>query len=368
MGALSGRPDGNRVLIVDDEAAILNLLSRRLDMLGYECETETDGLRAIHRVKETTFDLVILDINMPYLDGTEMLLYMRNTDPDIPVVMISGMDSLEIVRKTLREGAYDYLVKPLNFDELELSIQRAMQHGHLSRQIKQYQKNLEMQVSERTRELAVALEQIGKTYDATILALGSALETRDIETNNHGLRVAYFSYILATSLGIADKDRLTDIQRGAYLHDIGKIGVPDAILRKAGSLSKPEWGVMKRHPQIGKDIIEGIDFLEGTIPIIYCHHEYYDGSGYPQGLIGDAIPIGARIFSVADALDAMITDRPYRPAIQIPEAEAEIMRFAGSQFDPTVAKALLDLEQSRLDIEAIKLLSREGGLALIAAS
>ena len=367
MDALADQLDGKRVLIVDDEAAILNLLSRRLEILGYDCDTETDGLRAIHRVKDTAFDLVILDVNMPYLDGTEMLLYLRRTDPDIPVVMISGMDSIDIVRKTLREGAYDYLVKPLNFDELELSIRRALQHGHLSRQIKQYQRNLEKQVSERTHELAVALEQIGKTYDATILALGSALETRDIETQNHGLRVAYFSYMLATSVGVSDVDRLTDIQRGAYLHDIGKIGVPDAILRKPGPLDSAEWEIMRRHPQIGRDIIEGIDFLEGTTPIIYHHHENFDGTGYPEGLIGDSIPLEARIFSVADALDAMITDRPYRSAVPISAAEAEILRLAGSQFDPTVAKALLGLDHAQLDIEATKFFTRDG-LSLIAAS
>ena len=142
MDASAEYIDGKRILIVDDEQAILNLLSRRLSMLGFTCDTEPDGLRAIHRIKAAKYDLVVLDVNMPYLDGTEMLLYLRRTDPDIPVVMISGMDSIDIVRKTLREGAYDYLVKPLNFDELELSIRRALQHGHLSRQIKEYQRDL----------------------------------------------------------------------------------------------------------------------------------------------------------------------------------------------------------------------------------
>ena len=367
MDAWTDNPGDRQILIVDDETAILNLLAKRLEYLGYSCVTETDGLRAIHRVKDTSFDLAILDVNMPYLDGTEMLLYLRRTDPDIPVIMISGMDSIDLVRKTLREGAYDYLVKPLNFDELELSLRRALQHGNLSKQIKQYQKNLELQVAERTKELAAALDQISKTYDATILALGSALETRDIETQNHGLRVAYFSYMLAMALGISDQGNLTDIQRGAYLHDIGKIGVPDAILRKPGPLTRAEWGIMKRHPQIGRDIIEGIEFLEGTIPIVYCHHEKYDGTGYPAGLYGVNIPLGARIFAVADALDAMISDRPYRPAMDIEDAELEISKLSGSQFDPAVVEVMMKLDHTRLEMEATNLFEGKR-LALIAAS
>ncbi|MBT3273222.1 MAG: response regulator [Spirochaetales bacterium] len=356
-----------RILIVDDEPAVRNLLARRLGMHGFACDTEPDGLRAIHRVKEAKYDLVILDVNMPYLDGTEMLPFLRKAIPDVPVVMISGMDGLDVVRKTLREGAYDYLVKPLDFDELEVSIRRALQHGHLSQTINQYQRDLENQVAERTRELGVALEQINKTYDATILALGSALETRDIETQTHGIRVAHFSYLLASSLGIADQSTLTIIQRGAYLHDIGKIGVPDAILRKPQSLSNDEWQIMRKHPQIGKDIIEGIDFLVGTIPLVYCHHEQYDGQGYPQGLAGDLIPIEARIFSVADALDAMITDRPYRQAMTISQAKNEIISHSGRQFDPKVAESLVKLDDEMLIVDSPSLFNGSG-LALVAAS
>ena len=344
-------PDSRHILIIDDEQAILDLLARRLGMLGYTCDTETDGLRAMHRVEANRYDLVVLDVEMPYLEGTEMLRYLQRTDPDIPVVMISGMNSIDVVRKTLREGAYDYLVKPLDFDELEVSIRRAMQHGYMSRQLKQYQRNLEKQVSERTRELAAALNQINDTYDATIFALGSALETRDIETQTHSIRVAHFSHLLAVSLGITEGDRLTDIQRGAYLHDIGKIGVPDAILRKPGPLSSDEWAIMKKHPEIGSDVIEGIEFLQGTLPIIYCHHEHYNGSGYPQGLTGDEIPIQARIFAVADALDAMTTDRPYRKAIPISAAKKEIRSHAEKQFDPGVASALLGLDDLVLNAE-----------------
>ena len=343
--------EGSRILIVDDDKAILNLLSRKLGLLGYLCDTEPDGLKAIHRVKAERYDAVILDVNMPYIKGTEMLYFLRRTAPDIPVVMISGMDSTDIVRKTLREGAYDYLVKPLCLDELEVSVKRALEHGYLSRQIKQHQIQLERLVNERTKELADALEMVNKTYDATILALGSALETRDIETQSHSVRVAHYSCLIATNLGLNEVERLTDIQRGAYLHDIGKIGVPDAILRKPMSLDDEEWAIMKRHPQIGKDVIEGIDFLSGSTSLVYCHHERYDGSGYPRGLARDEIPIEARIFAVADALDAMTSDRPYRYAMTVGAVKEEIQRLAGAQFDPEVVSAFAGIEDSKLKIE-----------------
>ncbi len=341
--------NSKRILLVDDEQSILDVLARSLVKKGFICDTENDGLRAIHRIKGTMYSLVILDVNMPYMNGTEMLRYLRKIDPNIPVVMISGVESIDLVRQTLRDGAYDYLVKPLNMAEFEMTVQRALEHGTMTRQLKKYQRNLEQQVAERTRELAAALERINHTYNETILALGSALETRDIETQEHGMRVARFSHYMASTIGIRDPRQLRDIQLGAYLHDIGKIGVPDAILRKPGSLSPEEWRMMKRHPEIGRDIIEGIEFLGGARSIVYSHHEQFDGSGYPLGLSGDDIPLEARIFSVADAFDAMTTDRPYRRAMAIAKAKGKIIAEAGRQFDPEVTLAF-----GRIDDDALE--------------
>jgi response regulator RpfG family c-di-GMP phosphodiesterase len=341
-----------RILVVDDEAAVLNILSERLESIGYDCNTETDGLRALHRIKGTNYDLVLLDINMPYLCGTEILKGLKRVDLNTPVVMISGLDSIDIVRKTLREGAYDYLVKPLDFDDLELTVKRALEHGRLLHRNMKYQRNLEEKIEERTKELSDALEEIKKTYDATILALGSALETRDIETQAHGIRVAQYSRLIADKLGIKDRDHLMDIERGAYLHDIGKIGVPDEILRKPFSLTDDEWVIMKRHPELGKRMIEGIDFLRGAVPIVYCHHECYNGLGYPQGLRRNDIPIEARIFSVADALDAMISERVYRTALPFKQTKLIIIEESGKQFDPDVIEAFIKIpEEELLDID-----------------
>ena len=343
---LDGR--SSRILIVDDERSILDLLARRLTSLGYECSTEPDGLKAIQRIEEGRFDLILLDINMPLLQGTELLLYSKNLDPSIQVVMISGIESVALVRETLREGAFDYLTKPIFFEELELTVKRALDHGYLARQIEDHQRDLERKVAERTKKLVSALERIEKTYEETILALDSALETRDIETKAHGLRVARFSRALAHTLDISDSEQLSSIERGAYLHDIGKIGVPDVILRKADVLTEEEWEIMRRHPIIGRDIIEGIDFLSGSVPIVYSHHESYDGSGYPLGLGDQEIPIDARIFAVADALDAIISHRPYRKARSVAVAKQIIHDDMERQFDPEVVRALMSIPDKEI--------------------
>ena len=340
--------EAKRILIVDDEQSILDMLERRLAARGYYCETECDGLRAIQMIKAAKYDLLVVDVNMPYMKGTEMLAYVRKYDSEIPVIMISGMESIELVRKTLREGAHDYLVKPLDLDELELSMERALEHSCMRKQIRRYQENLERKVTNRTKELASALSRVEQTYNATILALGSALETRDIETQVHGLRVAFYSHQLADTLGIVDPAQLTNIERGAYLHDIGKIGVPDAILRKPSELTSDEWRIMRRHPEIGRNIIEGIEFLHGASPVVYSHHESYDGNGYPQGLAAKEIPVEARIFAVADTLDALVSDRPYRKAVPLVVARTIIKDNAETQFDPEVVEALEEIVDEKL--------------------
>lgn len=337
-----------RILIVDDEPAILNVLSMKLKKIGYECEIETDGLRALQRIKGERFHLVMLDINMPYASGTAILKGIKRFDTLLPVIMISGMSSIELVRQTLREGAYDYLVKPIQSEDLELSVVRALDHGRLLKKDYDHQRWLETEIRKRTEALEDALSEIAKTYDDTILALGSALESHDIETQQHCQRVAKYSLLLAETLGITCEDKLTDIERGAYLHDIGKIGVPDYILQKQDKLTDDEWKIIQTHPAIGKTLVENIDFLNGAVPIVYCHHERYDGSGYPNGMRGKEIPIHARIFSVADTLDAIITDRPYRKAMPLSSAKSIIVKERCSQFDPDVVDAFLSLDEACL--------------------
>ena len=224
------------------------------------------------------------------------------------------------------------------------------------RENREYQKNLEAKVEDRTKQLSRALYEIKRTYQLTILALGAALETRDYETQNHSLRVAHFSRIIALELGIEDEKQLTDIERGAYLHDIGKIGVPDHILRKPTSLSDGEWHIMRNHPDIGQRLIHKIGFLQGAAPIVHCHHERFDGSGYPEGLKGTEIPIGAKIFAVADAFDAMTSKRPYGEVLSYEQARESIVKESEKQFDPVVVKAFVRIEKHELTKDIQELL------------
>ena len=196
--------------------------------------------------------------------------------------------------------------------------------------------------------VAAAYHELEETYRSTLEALGSALDTRDIGTEAHSRRVHGYALATARAFGVAPA-MMRDLAHGVLLHDIGKIGIPDAILLKPGPLTPEEWAIMRRHPDIGKRLIERIPFLRGAVPIVYSHHEKWDGSGYPNALKGEDIPLGARIFSVVDAFDAMTFDRPYSKAVPFEAAKAEIKRCAGSHFDPAVVAAFLQVPESLLD-------------------
>jgi putative nucleotidyltransferase with HDIG domain len=319
-----------------------------MDSWNFRWEKASSGQMALGKVSETDFDLVLLDVNMPDMDGISVLKEIHLINEETQVVMISGLSQIENVRSALRDGAYDYLVKPWDIDDLELTIRRALAYQHLLVEKKEYQINLEREVKKKTEELSTALTRINNTYNETILALGSALETRDSETKEHCLRVAHYSRILAKRIGITDNHFLLNLERGAYLHDIGKIGVPDHILRKRSSLTEEEWVIMKKHPEIGKSIVEGIAFLHDTVPVIYYHHEQYNGTGYPQGLKREDIPQEARIFMVADALDAITSERCYQHAVSFKKAKAIIRGESGKQFSPEIVEALSSLTEREI--------------------
>lgn len=344
-----------KILIVDDSQVIQTILSRQLSRLGYECHTANDGIEALQKIEGGSYDLILLDIAMPHLDGIEVLGKIKDKRDYLPVVIVSSLDSVDPVRKTFQAGAYDYVTKPWDLEVLQFTIARAIEHGQLVKENRAQYESLEKAVEERTKELTDALAETRRTYQNTILALGSALETRDTETQAHSLRVSCYSTLLAAELGIDDTNQLIDIERGAYLHDIGKIGVPDHILRKPDSLTQEEWEIMKQHPEVGQKMIEGIEFLKGAVKTVLYHHENYNGSGYPHGVKGEKIPIEARIFSVADAFDALTSERPYRKAIPLSESIAIIQSASETQFDPgvvcvfeTIAESILLAATERL--------------------
>ncbi len=329
-----------KILVVDDEEAIREVISTLLDAQGLECTTASNGKLGLEAFRKDTFDLVLSDIVMPEMDGLKLLGELRLDDPDVPVIMVTAMHDISIALEAIRAGAYDYILKPFEKDQLYLSVRRALEHRNLVLENRTYQSDLEQLVAERTQQLSIALQDLEQSYDYTLEALGGALDAKDAETEGHCQRVTAFTITIARAMGV-EKGLLRHIARGAFLHDIGKMGVPDNILTKPGPLTAEEREIMRRHCDIGYAVLERIPFLKEAAEIVLSHQECYDGSGYPRGLKGEQIPIGARIFAVADTLDAMISDRPYRKALPISAAREEIQRFSGKQFDPRVVEVFM---------------------------
>ncbi len=335
----------NRILIVDDEEAIREVVSSLLEAQGYQCAAEENGRKAIEHLRSNTRDLVLSDMVMPEMGGLQLLSWVQRHDQDIPVIMVTATHDVSTALDCMRNGAYDYILKPFEKDQLFLSIRRALEHRRVVLENRDYQRNLEQAVAQRTAELKHALGQLEKSYDETLEALGGALDLKDSETEGHCKRVTAFTIAIAKKMDI-DRRILPQIARAAFLHDIGKMAIPDNILRKPGPLTDDERVIMRTHCEIGYNMLIRIPFLSEAAEIVLAHQEYFDGSGYPRGLSRNEIPLGARIFAVADALDAMISDRPYRRALSIDHARKEIDRCSGTQFDPQVVEVFLGLPGS----------------------
>lgn len=327
-----------KILIVDDEEGIRELLQDFLKAEGFICDTANDGVEALEKFRNNGFDLVISDIRMPVMGGLELLRNIKQIDDLTAVIMITAVKDINVAIEALTMGAYGYVIKPFKLQEILINVERALEKRRIIIDNINYQKNLEEMVEKRTEELRLAMQEISITYEKTLEAFVYALDTRDIETGFHSQRVRLFTLELAKMVGISDKEGLLDIEWGALIHDIGKIGVPDSILRKPSKLTPEEWEIMKKHPIFGYNIIKGIKKLENAGKIVLFHHERYDGKGYPFGKKGKETPIEARIFAVADALDAMTSDRPYRKAFSYEYAYNEILKCSGTQFDPEIVE------------------------------
>jgi response regulator RpfG family c-di-GMP phosphodiesterase len=343
-----------RILIVDDDASVRDVISVLLQEEGYECRTAAGAEEALDIAAQEAPPLVISDMKMPGRDGIWLLEAFRERFPETAVVMLTGYGDTEAAVDCLRRGAVDYLLKPPKLTDLIRAIERALAKRRIELARKRYQKKLERKVRDRTAELRSAFKDIAQTYQNTLLALVAALDAREHETSDHSQRVVKYTVAIAQRLSLHGPE-LEELGRGALLHDVGKIGVPDAVLLKPGKLTPEEWTEMRRHPDIGHQMIQGIPFLATPAVIVLSHQERFDGGGYPRKLRTEEIHIGARIFAVADTLDAMTSDRPYRKATSFENAMAEIQRCAGSQFDPEVVRAFADigvdgLRKIRLDM------------------
>ncbi|MGH9944857.1 MAG: HD domain-containing phosphohydrolase [Pyrinomonadaceae bacterium] len=333
----AGASDRARILIADDELSIREIL---YDLLcdEYHCMTVSSAEEALERLRGAEFELVLSDISMGGMSGLDMLPRVREMRPDTVVVMISGAQNIESAVEALRAGAFDYVTKPFDLRHVETAVRRALEHHGLLDSKRRYENYLQELVEQRTADLDRTLRSLEDAYRTTLKALAAALETRDHETSGHSERVVSFSLRLGRELGL-DAEQLRGLEFGSLLHDIGKIGVPDAILHKPAKLDEAEWVRMRKHPALGQQILRGIKFLEGAARVVGQHHEKWDGSGYPLGLRGDEIDLNARIFAVADAFDAITSDRVYRRGRPYEVALQELDDFSDTQFDPAVVAA-----------------------------
>jgi putative nucleotidyltransferase with HDIG domain len=335
-----------RILVVDDEEPIREIVCSMLQNASYQCEQACSGVAALAILgRDSNFQLVLTDLMMPELDGIGLLEVIKLKYQDIPVVMVTAVHDISVALAAIRNGAYDYLLKPFEREQLLAVVRRALEANRLRVENRTYQSNLEALVDQRTKELRETIAELERSYDVTLEALGDALDLKDAETEGHSKRVTAFTIQIARAMGL-DQQTLRALARGAFLHDIGKMAIPDAILRKPYPLNGEEKDVVQEHSYLGYRMLKKIPFLAEAAEIVYAHQEHWDGTGYPRQLKGKEIPLGARIFAVADTLDAITSDRPYRAARSVEAARDEIAAWSGRQFDPFVVDAFLSIPSS----------------------
>jgi len=336
-----------KVLVVDDEEAVRSIVVTLLNRGGYVGTSAASSEEALERLQtDPTVNLLLCDIMMPGTDGLTLLDRVVADYPAVPVVMFTAVHDIHVATSAFRRGAVDYLLKPFERTQLMTVVARAVEHGRLRRQNSMYQENLEQIVTARTRRLRTAMQELERSYDITLEAMGDALDLRDAETEGHSRRVTAYTTALAREMGL-NAEELRVIARGAFLHDIGKIATPDRILLKPGKLDPDEMELMREHCERGYEMVRKIPFLREASEIVYAHQESFDGGGYPRGLKGEEIPLGARIFAIADTLDAITSDRPYRKGRSFTEAREEIERCSGRQFDPEIVTVFLSIPPAR---------------------
>jgi putative two-component system response regulator len=330
------------ILVVDDEAPVRNLLATWLAGRKYRC-VRADSVAAARRCLETeSIDLITADIKMPGGSGIDLLRHVLQSHPDLPVLMLTGNRDTESAIEALNAGAFGYLLKPARADEFLAQVSNGLELHRLRIERRRYTEGLEQRVREQTKEIRLAHEE-------TIHRLVHAAACRDLETGAHIVRTGVFSEILARAAGwsAAEVER---IRMAAPMHDIGKIGVPDAILRKPAGLTPDEYEVMKQHTVIGAKLLarSNSSILVMAREIALCHHERWDGTGYPAAIAGEAIPEAARILSIVDVYDALTSDRPYRRAMKEEVVLQMMMGEQGRQFDPVLLATFFGvLEQIR---------------------
>jgi putative nucleotidyltransferase with HDIG domain len=317
------------ILVVDDEESILDALYFGLSDTNCQVKVSRNPKEALQVIDRTHIDLTVTDMRMPEMDGLTLLREIKKRHPETAVIILTAFGAIDSAVEAMRAGATYYFTKPVNINQLKLFVHQILQQRTL------------------------IIDELGRHFLATIETLITAIDARDHHTSGHSQRVSKVAELLAKRIGMNGKEIIT-LRQAALLHDIGKIGISDAILKKTMPLTKDEYEICKLHPVIGAYILKPIEFLRDRIPIIYYHQERVDGKGYPQGLKGDQIPLGARIIAIADSYDAMISGRPYRAALSKPELIAEFTRCTGSQFDYHLTEVFLQLLNEEKEISSTK--------------
>jgi putative two-component system response regulator len=347
--AVVGRDGGEpAVLVIDDDDRIGTLLSRILTLNGYQCAIVTSVAAARRHLEASPVDLVLCDLMMHDETGMSLLGHIRSQHPGLPVVMVSGVTDLRVAALALDRGAYGYLIKPFDEQQVVIAVETAVRRARLEAENAQYRAQLELMVHDRTAALAEAVERLERSEadakaasEETIWVLTRAIEGRDIETGQHIERMSRYASLLAEHYGL-DTDHCELIRLASPMHDVGKIGVPDGILFKPGTLSKGEYDVIKEHPELGNEILgkSAQPLLVMAAVIALTHHERWDGGGYPHGLAGLHIPLEGRIASVADVFDALLSRRVYKPAFPLEQALQIMKDGRGAQFDADIVELL----------------------------
>lgn len=347
----------NTVLVVDDEKGVLNSLQRLFRKEGFQVLTAASGREALEVLSQFPVQLVISDQVMPDLQGIELLKEVKRSWPETIRVMLSAQGEIDTALAAINQGeVYRFVLKPWKNKELIAVVKDGLHQNQLisenkrllrlteeqNEKLKELNRYLETKVLQRTREILQKDQEIYTIFFSAVRTLAEAVEAKDVYVRGHSAKVSRYSMLIAQKLRL-DKKKVEEIRIAGLLHDIGKIGVSDRILRKRGKLTPEEFDIIKTHPEIGVKILEPMSLPWKIIPIIYQHHERYDGKGYPEGKEGENINLGARIMQIADAYDAITSDRPYRKASPRTKAITEIKKYSGTQFDPNIVKAFTEL-------------------------
>jgi response regulator RpfG family c-di-GMP phosphodiesterase len=345
--AIPGPARTPRILVLEDESAIRKLVSAMLKIRGLDADTAGTVEEARRLIVRQAYDIMVVDVSLP--DGSG-LSPVEESPGEPLVIVITGSTDIQVAVRAIRGGAMDFITKPFTVDGFLGRLDKALQEWKARERLKGYARKLETLVEAKAEELSQTTRQVDEVRDITVTALGAALNLKDHETAGHCIRVSSNSVTLGRRLGLSEV-ALRSLKWGAYLHDVGKIGIPEQILLKQGTLAPEERRVMERHPLMGHGLIRNIDFLQSAGEVVLSHHERFDGSGYPSGLRGDGIPRAARIFALVDAMDAMTSDRPYRAALPFAAACAEVRDRSRTQFDPEIVEAFRELTESDWQIQ-----------------